>query len=118
MSGYDNGENERERLLNVVHESDRERVSDLIDRAASSARANGLREAAHWLEETRRVLLGRNLFRQWDNGMWVFSSLIRLIQAMSAETSVPQDYQRFVDAIPSASYDSRMTRAQTAFWYG
>ena len=118
MSGYDNWDDERERLLNAVDESERERVLELVDRAATSARANGLREAAHWLEETRRVLVGNNLFRQWDNGIWVFSSLIRLIRAMSAEASVPQDYQRFLDAIPSASYDARMTRAQNAFWYG
>ena len=118
MSGYDNWDDERERLLNAVDESERERVSDLIDRAASSARTNGLREAAHWLEETRRALVGNNLFRNWDNGIWVFSSLIRLIRAMSAETPVPQDYQRFLDAIPSASYEARMSPAQTEFWYG
>jgi hypothetical protein len=118
MSSYDNWDDERGRLLNLVDERERDRVSGLLDRAARSARTNDLREAADSLEETRRVLVGHHLFQRWDNGILVFSSLIRLIRAMSAETTVPRDYERFLDAIPSARYDSSMSRAQTKFWYG
>ncbi|HYF50589.1 MAG TPA: hypothetical protein VEJ63_14350 [Planctomycetota bacterium] len=114
---YDNWDDERERLLNALGESERDRVSGLLDRAAHAARANNLRDAAQCLEEMRRELVARNLFRSWDDGILVFASLIRLIRAMSTEQTVPREYQRFLDAIPSLSYEARMTQSQTAFWY-
>lgn len=122
MSDYGSWDDERERLLNaadtLIHLSERERVSDLLDRAERLARANNLREAANRLEEMRRVLVGHNLFHRWDDGILVFSGLIRHIRAMSAETTAPRDYQRFLDAIPSLHIDSHMSRSQINFWYG
>jgi len=118
MNGYDNWQDERERLLTAVDADQHERVADLIDQAAQSAQASNLADAARRIEGARRVLVGSGLFGRWDDGIWVFSSLIRLIRAMSSETLVPSACQRFLDAIPSVRFDSRMSRAQTKFWYG
>jgi hypothetical protein len=118
MTGYDNWDDERARLLDGMSDADRERIAALLDNAAEAAKAGDLTSAARQLEEAREVMVGQNLFRSWDNGIWVFSSLIRLVRGMSPTKDVPIDYQRFLEAIPSANYDARMTDAQTAFWYG
>jgi hypothetical protein len=118
MSGYDNWQDERDRLHDALEANLRERVIGLIDHAAKSAKLSNLAEAAPQIEEARRILVMSGLFGRWDNGIWVFSSLIRLIRAMSPETQVPSDYQRLLDAIPSARYDAQLNREQTRFWYG
>lgn len=37
---------------------------------------------------------------------------------MSPEPQVPPAYQAFLDAIPSASMNTRMSSGQKTFWYG
>jgi hypothetical protein len=118
VNSYDQWDDERDRLLNGVGADDRETISDLVDRAANAARASNLNEAAAWLEKTRHLLVERNLFRSWDDGILVFSSMIRLIRGMSAETDVPRAYQHLMAAIPSLHYDVEMSRSQKVFWYG
>lgn len=118
MSEYGTWEFERTAMLNAIGDSDCQQVAELLDRAASAARTMGLADSAHLLEELRVELVRINLFRRWDNGIWCFASLIRLIRDMSKATEVPKEYRRFLDAIPSARVDARMTRAQTSFWYG
>ncbi|MBI2921370.1 MAG: hypothetical protein HYY18_09835 [Planctomycetes bacterium] len=115
---FDTWEGETDRLLNSVARTDRDRVQDLLDRAAAAARAQNLRQAAHELGELRRITVGAELFRSWDEGIWCFSSLIRIVRALSAETAVPPEYQPLLDAIPSARMDEPMTPAQKEFWYG
>jgi hypothetical protein len=118
MSDYDTWEGERERLLHGAGDADRERVAELLDAAAESTRRSRLGESARALGELRGLVVDRGLFRSWDEGIWAFSSLIRLIRAMSPEPQVPPAYQAFLDAIPSASMNTRMSSAQKTFWYG
>lgn len=115
---FDTWEGETDRLLNSVARTDRDRVKDLLDRAAEAARAQNLRQAARELGEIRRITVGADLFRSWDEGIWCFSSLIRIVRRLSAETAVPPEYQPLLDAIPSARMDEPMTPAQKEFWYG
>lgn len=98
--------------------SDAERLTGLIDSAGARATAGDLAGAAESLESVRRLLVGQNYFRQYDNDIWVFTEVIRCIRRQSAETETPRSFQRFIDAIPSARMDESMTRAQLAFWYG
>lgn len=118
MNEYDNWQDERERLRDALEANQRHRVTGLIDQAAKSARSSNLAEAAKQIEEARRILVMSGLFGRWDNGILVFSSLIRQIRAMSPEAQVPSAYQRLLDAIPSTRYEAQMSRAQTRFWYG
>lgn len=118
MNLLENWDSDRSALLNALRGSDHGHVAGLLDRAAASASAGNLSEAARWLEEIRQALVGRNLFGSWDNGIWVFSSIIRMVREMSPDSSVPSEFQRFLDAIPSARMDAVMTKQQKAFWYG
>lgn len=118
MTGYDNWDDERARLLRGQSEDVAARAGASLDAAASAARAGNLRQAARHLEDVRATLVALDNFRRHDDDILVFSSLIRLIRGMSSETQVPAEYQRFVDAIPSLRYDEEMSRAQRAFWYG
>jgi len=118
MPGYDTWEDERERLLNAVGAPDHDRIEKLVDGAAEAARASTLREAARCLEEARQIMVGNRLFQGWDDGIWVFSSIIKIIRRTSREDPPPPEYQRFLDAIPSARMDVEMTPEQKEFWYG
>lgn len=109
---------DRERFLNTVWEEDREAVARALDAAEAAASQGRLAEAAAHLEELRRRVVEHSLFRNWDDGIAVFSGLIREIRARSSEEKVPRAYQRFLDAIPSPRYEDEMTRAQREFWYG
>jgi len=95
-----------------------ERALSLLDQAAASAKAGDLRGAARFLEEIRSAVVAGRLFQGWDNGIWCFTSLIKFIRQMSPETAVPLEYQRFLDAIPSAKWDEDLTPKQKLFWYG
>jgi hypothetical protein len=96
-----------------------EAVRELLDRAASSARAGNLRGAAIILEQLRRSVVSTGLFKSWDNGIWSFLALITSIRRMSSETVVPPEYQRFLDAAPRGSiFTDWMTAEQKTFWYG
>src|SRR5262245_21372100 len=95
-----------------------EQVERLLDRAAGEASAGRLRVAAGHLEDARRTMVGRNVFDRWDKGIWWFVGVIRLVRSMSPEPAVPTEFQRFLDAIPSARYEDDMSRPQLAFWYG
>ena len=118
MSGYDTWEDERPRLLNAVRESDGGPVAVLLDRAANSARTEGLLAAAQHLEELRKVLVGQKLFQGWDEGILCLCSLFKIIREMSSETEVPPEYRRFLKAEPSLRFDEVITPAQKEFWYG
>lgn len=110
-------EDERERMLRAAGEEDEPKVAAALDRAAVRARAGDLAGAAAALGEVRRWAVERHLFKSWDDGIWVFCGIIRLVRQMSA-TPVPAAYQRLLDAIPSVRIDQDMTRAQRRFWYG
>lgn len=114
----ENWKSERDQLTHALDFETRDRIIDKLDRAAIAARKNGLREAALHLEDAHRALLEHLTFNSWDNGIWWFASMITSIRGMSAETVVPREYQRFLDAIPSARLEDDMTRSQLAFWYG
>ena len=119
MNDYDTWEGECARLLDFHgNESVREQLAKLLDQAAREAASDRLDLAARTLESVRRSLVARQVFRRWDDGILVFSSLIRQIRGMSAEPTVPASYQRFLDAIPSTDYWASLTKRQTAFWYG
>ena len=114
----ENWKGERDLLSSSLDDGTRDLIIDMLDYAAAAARANQLREAARRLENARCVLIEHRTFYNWDNGIWCFASVIKLIRGMSAETVMPREYQRFLDAIPSARYDQDMTLSQLAFWYG
>lgn len=97
---------------------DEERMLRLIEAAGAHAKAGNLDAAATPLEEFRRLLVHRNHFRSYDNDIWVFTDIINCLKRLSAESPPPKSFQRFVDAIPSASYNETMSSAQRAFWYG
>ena len=118
MSDFDNWNGERERLLKAVGPATRARVTEAIDQAAALAQRKRLREAAHSLEEARQGIVGANVFRSWEKGVCCFSNLIELIRNMSTERTVPPEFQRFLNAIPSTRCDEGMTRSQRMFWYG
>ncbi|HEX9011522.1 MAG TPA: hypothetical protein VF804_14225 [Holophagaceae bacterium] len=117
MGAYD-WEEERGTFARAASALGEERALDLLDQAAEAARSGDLRKAAGILEEIRAAVVTSRLFHQWDNGIWCFTSLIRFIRQMSPETAVPKEYQRLLDAIPSARFDEDMTSPQKAFWYG
>ena len=110
-----------EERITFARQTDRlgeENALALLDQAATAARAANLKEAAGILETIRSAAVSEKLFQRWDNGIWCFTSLIRFIRQMSSETSVPPEYQRFLDAIPSAKWDEDLTPRQKLFWYG
>lgn len=108
---------ERERMLNAAGDNNKAMVVAALDLAAARARAGDLAAAAAVLQEVRRWSVERNLFKSWDDGIWVFAGIIRRVRQMS-DAPVPTAYQRLLDAIPSARYDVDMTRSQRKFWYG
>lgn len=118
MTGYDNWDDERARLLHGLGEETVARVGAALDAAAAAARGGNLREAARRLEDARAPLVAMSHFRRVDDDILCFSSLIGLIRRMSSEERVPSEYQRFVAAIPNLRIGEDMTPAQKAFWYG
>jgi hypothetical protein len=118
MTGYDNWDDERARLLHGLDEETESHVRAGLDGAASAARTGDLREAARGLEEVRATLVAINHFRRVDDDILCFSSLIRLVRGMSGNADIPSEYRRFLDAIPSLHIGEEMTRTQKAFWYG
>ena len=118
MSDFDNWRAERERLLTAVGPATRARVTDAIDLAAALAQKRRLREAANALEDARQGIVCANVFRSWEEGICCFSNLIELTRNMSAEKTVPAEFQRFLSAIPSTRCDDGMNRLQRMFWYG
>jgi hypothetical protein len=118
MGGYGSWDDERERILNSLEDPERGEVAELLDHAASAAAGSNLNGAAWYLAEARRRLVGMHVFRRWDDGILVFSGIIRLVRGMSPETAVPRAFQRLLDSIPSLRYDVPMSRRQRVFWYG
>jgi hypothetical protein len=118
MADYDTWDDERETLLNALGDEDRRAVQPLLDAAGASADQGRLADSARRLEEIRRLLVEHGLFGSRDNGILVFSSLIRILRHRSSEKVVPAEYQRCLDAVPNLSYSVPMSPAQRAFWYG
>lgn len=116
-------EDDRQRFCNGasrghVDSPAEEWLTERLDEAAAQAQAGQLRDAAKPLEEIRAKLVSVGEFQRWDDGILCFANLIRLIRHMSSETTVPSEYQRFLDAEPSLKWDEDMTPKQKAFWYG
>jgi len=105
-------------LANGIGGEDGEKLTAFVNTAAAQAKAGNLTAAADSLESVRRMLVGRDYFRRYDNDIWVFIGIIMCIRNLSSETQVPPAYQRFIDAHPPMAMDQDMTRAQKAFWYG
>jgi hypothetical protein len=105
-------------LANGIGGEAGEKLTELVNTAAAKAKAGNLTAAADSLESVRRMLVGRDYFRRYDNDLWVFDAIIRCIRHESPETQVPPSYQPFIDARPPLTMDQDMTREQKAFWYG
>jgi hypothetical protein len=98
----------------------REKAIDLLDGAAQSARSGKLVVAAQYLMDYRYLALReiQAFWRNWDQGIVIFSEAITLIGNMSSDKRVPAPYQRLLDARPSLRWDSSLTHWQREFWYG
>ncbi|GEM_PF-1688265 len=105
-------------LANGIGGEEGKRLTVLVNTAGAQAKAGNLTAAAESLESVRRMLVGRDYFRHYDNDIWVFRDIIMSIRHQSSETQVPPTYQRFIDAGPPLKMDEDMTRTQKAFWYG
>ena len=107
-----------EQLLRAAGPAMQARVARAVDCAVASAQQKGgLREAAAWLEEARAAMVVANVFRNWDDGIGCFATVIRHTRKISGDTGLPKEFRRLFDAIPQGEIALTSAR-QKKFWYG
>ncbi|HRJ79691.1 MAG TPA: hypothetical protein PLF37_14425, partial [Planctomycetota bacterium] len=89
-----------------------------VREAAALARANNLVGAAAKLEAVRRTLVNQRHFQRFDNDIWAFNDIINAVRKLASMEDTPPDYQRLLDACPSAGFGEEMSREEKLFWYG
>ncbi|KAA0212557.1 serine/threonine protein kinase [bacterium] len=89
-----------------------------VREAAALARANNLVGAAAKLEAVRRTLVNQRHFQRFDNDIWAFNDIINAVRNLASMEDTPPDYQRLLDACPSAGFGEEMSREEKLFWYG